>query len=147
MTKGPSRPVRHGEFDFTLTVVCDHTRNLGGDDCPDSMVVAVLGHRPKPPGRRGFIEWLEFDIQGTTGCLQTYFGEALRIHGGKLPIHTRALNDYVPGMTSGVRWRFHCPACDDTVPARGDRVLPLLEALRANGVAKVTMAGLAARLT
>lgn len=44
------------------------------------------------------------------------------------------------------RWRFEC-TCGLTVPARHDRLAPILDMLAVHGVARISLSGLAARLT
>jgi hypothetical protein len=45
------------------------------------------------------------------------------------------------------RWRFECPLCGMTVPARSDRLALVLHKLRAAGVSELSLRGLASTLT
>ncbi len=42
-----------------------------------------------------------------------------------------------------IRWRLSCPLCRMTVPARGERLKPLLLKMRDHGVAELSLRGLA----
>lgn len=44
------------------------------------------------------------------------------------------------------RYRFHCPLCGTTVPAREEKLFPILDGLRTAGLFEVSLSGLAATL-
>ncbi|OBI83974.1 hypothetical protein [Mycobacterium sp. E740] len=57
------------------------------------------------------------------------------------------LTDDAPVQRGGarIRWEFRCD-CGTTVPARREKLIPVLDTLAANGIAHISLAGLAASL-
>lgn len=146
---------------YQLAVICDHRRNAPNTVRPERIVSTIVDF-PKPSDpptvtRTGWLDWREVEVPGYPASLQTYFGEAARL--GRVPrsIETDnsgeptvddflALRELVPGMDHGQRWRFWCADCDDTVPARHERMVELLDVFRHAGVPSVTSAALAPRV-
>lgn len=145
--------------DYELRIECDHSRNEPGSSIGPSIVSTIV-HVPEPDDgetRIGWLHWRERAHQDPDRppALQTLFGEAHRLGRTSegLSLDEIARGNLVPnprggpGMTEGQRWRFLCTDCDDTLPARHSRLVPLLEALRNAGQPSVTLAQIAPRLT
>lgn len=133
---------------YVLEVVCEHARLH--DDC-HPRVVARIGHFPRPSSQVvGWLEWREMSPPeaGYPASMETYFDVARR-HGRSTSAHD--VRDLVPAgadgrRMGGQRWRFWCSDCRETVPARHEKLQPILEGLRLADVHSVTLAALAPRV-
>lgn len=138
MTGELVRAIRPGEFDYELTIVCDHTgmsKHRAPIDAPPR-TVAVLLHRPHVDRFVGRIDWLEAvlpDDPDYRPAGQHFFDIERRT--GRRPM----------GMGDGTRWRFWCKDCDVTILKHHSAIVPRLDQLRQAGWrGPVTVAALTA---
>ena len=132
MTGELVRGIQPGEFDYELTIVCDHAGRLANDP---PRTVAVLLHRPHVDGRHGRQDWFEtwLDDPDDPRVIQSYVD--IQFRTGRTPT----------GMGEGIRWRFRCKDCHLTILKYHSAIEPLLDQLRHAGWREpVTLAALAA---
>ena len=133
-------------MNWELTVYCDHAGKVEVE-APEHIVARIL-HVPNAD----FNEWRERALPDTPPAKSGYWTRLLQMEMEKTlgpgvigdpSARDRLLTNRQTGrVMEDVRWRFHCPACNTTLPVRGSRMQPVLEKLRAHTIRRVSLAQL-----
>ncbi len=161
-------PYRHanGAVDtplYIMEVVCEHAQHphLTAPPAQVTRVVRVLTDMSgtvkvdgQPVGMEPYERWVQGVPDGDQPpAVQSFFGVLREVLRDVDPEERsailrdparreRLLASRASGRTMGyqTRWRFECPTCHETVPIGDDKLVPLLDAMRARGDTRVTIA-------